>query len=138
MQKPRVILQLLDGRKLVIAPLVAPSANTFDHPFAALVPAFDAAERRQVDALANTLMDLGCSEFCCVGSEADELHDSLDAIIEEREAFDVVTTSETDSVEACEYFLFAAGGRQHELLALVSPHAELAALLETLAREGVS
>jgi hypothetical protein len=75
-------------------------------------------------------MDLGCIEFCCVGPQAEQLHDSLDGIVEERGALEVVTTWHTDYSEACEYFLFAAGGKPPTLLALISSRPDLAALLE--------
>lgn len=126
-------LVLSSGRSLVLGPLGLP-VDSFNRPFVALVPAFDADERQQVEAMAGPLMDLGCIEFCCVGPQAEQLHDSLDWIIEERGAPDVATTWHADYSDACEYFLFAAGGRPPTLFALVSGHSDLAALLEGEAR----
>jgi hypothetical protein len=108
--------------------------DTLARPFVALVPAFDAAERLQVEKLAGTLLEMGCVEFCCVGAEAELLHDSLDWIIEEREAFNVATTWHVDNGEACEYFLFAAGGKLPNLLAMVASHRDLEGALEEGAR----
>jgi len=75
-------------------------------------------------------MDRGCVEFCCVGLQAELLHDSIDEIVEKKGAFEVVTTWHTDYTDASEYFLFAAGGKSPTLLALVTSHPELVALLE--------
>lgn len=47
---------------------------------------------------------------------------------------DIVTTWITNETEACEYFLFAAGGAPGNLLAIVSDHPALAGLLEQVAR----
>lgn len=118
------------GRNLILGSLGASVDYSLRRPFVALVPAFDAGERQQVETMAGTLMDLGCMEFCCAGPQAEQLHDSLDGIIEERGALEVATTWHTDYSDACEYFLFAADGRPTTLLALISSHPELAALLE--------
>ena len=127
-------LVLSGGRKLVLDSLGTSVDYPLNRPFVALAPAFDAEERQRVEAIASTLMDLGCMEFCCVGPQAEQLHESLDEIVEERGALEVVTTWHTDYSDACEYFLFAAaGGRPPTLLALISSHRQLAALLEDAA-----
>lgn len=128
------IVVLSDGRNLVLGSLGAPVDYSLRRPFVTLVPAFDAGERQKVEAMTGILMELGCREFCCVGPEAEQLHDSLDGIIEERGALEVATTWHTDYSDACEYFLFAAGGRPPTLLALVSAHPDLTASLEAEAR----
>ena len=81
-------------------------------------------------------MDRGCVEFCCVGPQAELLHDALDEVLEERGALEVVTTWHTDDSDAAEYFLFAAGSKLPTLLALVAAHPELVALLEQEAGSG--
>ena len=123
-------LNLPGGRILILDSLVNSADLSATGPFAVLVPAFSPAERRQVEALAITLLDLGCTEFCSVGPEAERLHDALDVIIEGRGAFEIVTTWHTDYGDACEYFLFAAGGMLPTLLALVSAHPDLIAVLK--------
>jgi hypothetical protein len=122
--------EISGSRSLVLGSLEGSVNFSLQRPFVALVPAFDIGERHKVEAMAGTLLELGCMEFCCVGPQAEQLHDSLDEIIEVRGALEVVTTWHTDYSDACEYFLFAAGGKPRTLLALVSPHPELAALLK--------
>jgi len=80
--------------------------------------------------MANTVIEKGCVEFCCVGPEAEQLHDSLDWIVEEKGALEVVTTWHTDDADACEYFIHAAGGGSPSLLALVYSYPELVGRLE--------
>lgn len=94
-------------------------------PFAALVTASSQEELNEVIGVASSLLRLGCIEFCCVGSEAELLHDQLDVLIEEAGLFNVVTTWHEDAVEGCEYFLFGAGGQSLTLYGLISRHPEL-------------
>lgn len=93
--------------------------------FAVLLPAYSNQEISVSLGQAATLLDRRCIEFCCVGSRAEELHDRLDEVIEDREEFDVVTTFHADIEEACEYFLFAAGAAEPQLLAMVLDHPEI-------------
>ena len=123
-------LILSGGRRLVLGSLDTPIDHSFRQPFAALVPAFNEKERQKVGAIVDTLLDEGCIELCCVGPQAEQLHDSLDGIVEARGMLDVVTTWHSDYADACEYFLFAAGRKPPTLLALIAPHSELVALLE--------
>ncbi len=118
------------GRTVLLLSLEEALSAPLIRPFATLVPAFDERERLQVEALARPLMDRGCVEFCCVGPEAELLHDSIDEIFENIGALEVVTTSHTDHSDASEYFLFAAGGKPHTLLALVVSHPDLVARLQ--------
>ncbi|PPK76058.1 hypothetical protein B0F87_104148 [Methylobacter tundripaludum] len=94
-------------------------------PFSVLLPASNETECLEAGKFIPTLLEMGCMEFCCVGSESEFLHDEIDSIIEDRGAFEVVTTYDVDEVEGCEYFLFAAGGGANSLLALVSEHPNL-------------
>lgn len=97
----------------------------FPSPFVVLLPASNKIECLDAVGFIATFLDMGCIEFCCVGAEAEFLHDEIDSIIEDRRAFEVVTTYDLDDVEGCEYFLFAAGGGTKNLLALVSDHPNL-------------
>ena len=128
-------LVLSGDRKLVISSLDTSVEYTLHRPFVVLLPAFDVWERQQVEAKMSAFMDLGCIEFCCVGPQAEQLHDSLDGIIEDRGKLELITTSDTDYSEACEDFLFAAGGMSCTLLALISSHSELSAVLCDMAKE---
>jgi hypothetical protein len=107
------------------------SPASLNRPFATLMPAFDKEERSQAEIVAGQLITRGCVEFCSVGPEAEQLHDSIDELIARIEALEVVTTWHSDYSDASEYFLSAAGGRSSTLLALVVSHPELVALLET-------
>lgn len=127
-------LTLANNRKLIISTLSASSSDSLQRPFVTLLPAFNAAERQRAEAMTKGLLDLGGVEFCCVGPEAEQLHDALDEFIEERGTLDVVTTWHEDLTDACTYFLYAAAGGQAHLLALISSHPELQAMLEEEAR----
>ncbi|MES2822753.1 MAG: hypothetical protein V4732_04055 [Pseudomonadota bacterium] len=102
----------------------------FTPPFAVLLPASNRLDLLEAEAIIVALLETGCIEFCCVGSEAELLHDSIDSLIEDRAAFDVVTTFHLDEIDACEYFLFAAGGGVKSLLALVASHPKLVSRLQ--------
>ncbi|WP_438007156.1 hypothetical protein WME89_53040 [Sorangium sp. So ce321] len=118
------------SRKLVITSLGAPADHAIQRPFVTLLPAFNPSERQQAEAITMNLIDLGCVELCCVGPEAEQLHDALDSIIEVSSALDVVTTWHEDPTDACEYFLHAAAGGRAHLLALILSHPELQAVLQ--------
>jgi hypothetical protein len=123
------ILKLRDGRSLILGLLDEPLDYASGQQFVALLPAFSLAERQRVESLTSVLLDLGCRELCCVGPEAEELHDSLDELVEQRGATDLVTTWHRDHEDACEYFLHAASGGTLSLVALVSAHPDLEAVL---------
>jgi hypothetical protein len=129
---------LSNGRTLVFGSQDAPADLVLPKPFAALVTAFNRREREAVEVLAAKLVESGCSEICCVGPCAEELHDGLDRIVEARGLLAVVTTWHTNLHEACEHFLFAAVPGAPVLLALVAEHPELVGLLKELARDGAS
>jgi hypothetical protein len=105
------------GRKLIFGTLGEPIDHLAQGPFATRLPAFDVHEREKVEAMIGHLVDLGCVEICCVGSEAEKLHDSVDRLVEEAMALNVVTTWHADCLDACEYFLFAASGGEVPTLA---------------------
>lgn len=125
---------LAGNRKLVISSLGASADHSIQGPFVTLLPAFNPPERQQAEAITKDLIELGCVEFCCVGPEAEQLHDALDIIIEAINALDTVTTWHEDPTDACEYFLHAATGGRANLLALILSHPELQAMLEAEAR----
>ncbi|MGK3985804.1 hypothetical protein WME99_22345 [Sorangium sp. So ce136] len=127
-------ITLAGNRKLVISSLGASADHSIQRPFVTLLPAFNPPERQQAEAITKDLIDLGCVEFCCVGHEAEQLHDALDNIIEARNALEVVTTWHEEPSDACEYFLYAAAGGRANLLALLLSHPELQAMLEEDAR----
>jgi hypothetical protein len=126
---------LRDGRELRIDSLPASLDASVKRSHVVLVPAFNEVELDQVASLLGELIALGCKEFCCVGPEAELLHDTLDEILVPQGLIEVVTTWHTDYLDACEYFLLAAGGREGALLALIAAHPELVALLEAGARQ---
>jgi hypothetical protein len=127
-------LSLGGNRKLIITSVGVPADHSIQPPFVMLLPAYSAPERQQVEALTKELISLGCVELCCVGPEAELLHDALDEIIEAEDALQVVTTWIEDPSDASEYFLHAAAGGRANLLALIHSHPELQAMLEEEAR----
>lgn len=121
--------ELASGRQLTMLELQESVSIATKAPFAALLPAFQLSERTVVIELFQSLLRAGCIEFCCVGPEAELLHDELDILLEAQNALDVITTWHLEAAEACEYFIWAAGGGRTDLLALTSTHSELSELL---------
>lgn len=117
------------NRKLIISGF-GESLEPIQAPFVTLLPAFNAAERHQAEAKAELLLTLGSVALCCVGPEAEQLHDALDVIMEARGALEVVTIWHEDLADACEYFLYAAAGASATLLALIASHPKVQAILE--------
>jgi hypothetical protein len=109
-----------------------------NEPFPVMLPAFNGMERSAAEGMVAGLINSGCREFCCVGQQAEQLHDAIDWIIEDRHALDIVTTWHQDIVEACEYFLFAAGIGTNCRIALVSEHAAVVSLLLNLVGGGTT
>jgi hypothetical protein len=122
-------LDFLSGRKVVLAPFINSVDFKLPRPFAALLPANNAADCRLAEKILAALHVMGCIEICCVGTFAEQMHDQLDGIIESSETIEVVTTWFNDKHEACEYFLFAAGGGDLSLLAIIIDQPELVDLL---------
>jgi hypothetical protein len=120
------------GRSVLIAGLMETLPAAITRPFSALLPAYGEQEISECVRLVAGLLDLGCNEISCVGSRAEELHDLIDEVVEDREQFDVVTTFDTEAEEACEYFLFTAGAGESALLAMVSDHPEIVSRLESI------
>ena len=125
---------LSGDRKLIVSALGALPDESIRRPFATLLPAFSASERHQAEAMTTKLVDMGCVEFCCVGPESEQLHDALDEVIEARGVLGVVTTWHVDVLDACEHFLYAAGGERATLLALIAAHPSVEAKLKEEAR----
>lgn len=119
-------LLLSNGRTALIGAPGCPLSG-LQAAFAALVPAFSPSERREIEGMVPDLLERGCAQLCCVGPEAELLHDAIDDLLEERGALAVVTTWHGDLADAREYFLYAVG--ELDLLALVARHPELKALL---------
>ncbi|MCP5468595.1 MAG: hypothetical protein H7A32_04935 [Deltaproteobacteria bacterium] len=103
-------------------------------PFAVMITAFSQEELNKVLAIVTSLLSLGCKEFCCVGPKAELLHDQIDLLIEKTGSLDVVTTWHEDVVEACEYFLFGAGGQSLVLYGLISQYPELLDVMASVAQ----
>jgi hypothetical protein len=97
-----------------------------------MLPAYD-EDLDASAAIAADLVDLGCAEICCVGPRAEELHDSIDGIVEDKGALHVVTTWHVGLEEGSEYFVDAAAGRPFLLMGLVADHPDLAAALRRMA-----
>ncbi|WP_373085473.1 hypothetical protein [Sneathiella sp.] len=123
-----------DNREIAIGSLSDFSVENISTPFAILVAAFSQQELDEVVGLAKDLIELGCKEFCCVGVEAERLHDQLDHLIEDSGSYDIVTTWHDNLVEGCEYLLFGAGGQQIALFGLVSKHPEILEALKKAAQ----
>ena len=104
-------------------------------PFAVLLTASDSQEQKEVLGISKKLLNLGCKEFCCIGQNAELLHDHLDLLLEEDGQIDVVTTWHENIIDGCEYFLFGAGGQSLTLYALISDHLELLDALILTAQE---
>ncbi|WP_176462260.1 hypothetical protein [Ralstonia solanacearum] len=98
--------------------------------FVALLPAFDGDERANVKSLVPFLLKGRCEQFCCVGLESEALHDEIDDILEELKMTDVVTTYHLDVVDACDYFIFAAGAFSASFVALVADHLDVVSALK--------
>lgn len=123
-------ISLNGGRKLTFDSVAGLGEIAIQPPFVALLPAYCLTDRQQGEVVASRLISSGCVEFCCVGPEAEVLHDALDAVIEGEGALDVVTTWVGDPMEACEYFLHAAAGGCANLLALTQCHVDLQMILQ--------
>ena len=114
-----------ENKTVLIGSLSDELPSNLVSPFAVLLPATNKSECMEVKAIATAFLDKGCIDFCFVGKYAESLHDFLDCMIEDQGMFSVVTTAHLDEVEACEYFLFAAGGGSVPLLALVMQNENL-------------
>jgi hypothetical protein len=116
-------------RRVMVSGLSVEALQEALLPTAALLPAYSAQESVYALSLVEGLARSGCVELCCIGPEAELLHDQIDEVLEGRGMIDVVTTFHTDEIDGCEYFLFAANGAAGNLLALIEGHP---ALLRTL------
>lgn len=91
-------------------------------PFAVMLPGFNDAERSAAENIVAQLIDSGCGEFGCIGEQAEQLHDAIDWIVEDKQVLKIVTTWHHDIAEGCDYFVAAAGGGTPGLVALVLEH----------------
>jgi hypothetical protein len=99
--------------------------------FVALLPAFDDGELEQAVGMTKRLLELGCVELVCVGPRSEELHDSLDVVVEEMDMSAVLTNWHADAREGCWYFLYASGaGEAEQFVAFVAARPELIAMLD--------
>ena len=96
-------------------------------PYAAMLPAFQSSD--VTEELVTQLLSTGCIDICCVGPNAESVHDNVDDF-RERNGFAVIaTTWHADTDDACEYFIHAAGGRLPLLIAVVSKHPDVCSKL---------
>lgn len=123
----RLIVLSLGERGEIAARIARPG-------FATLLPAFTDDERNAAAVLAAELVDLGCAEFCCLGPDSEELHDSIDVMIEDKERIEVVTTWHKSIDEGCEYFVHVAASQPRQLVALVGDHPLIAQSLKRIVR----
>ena len=99
-------------------------------PLALLLPAFHEQERDRAYAAVQLLPPLAVVEICCLGPEAELLHDKIDAHLEDQMLINVVTTWHTDWEDGKFYFLsLAGGGDELTLIAAVADHPDLVSLL---------
>jgi hypothetical protein len=56
-----------------------------------------------------SVVNCGYMEFCCIGPNAEEVHDSIDDEMAAKDTLGIVTTWFNDEKEACEYFVYALG-----------------------------
>lgn len=115
---------------LHVAPLtgVIPEYPAGDFGF--LLPAFDDAECDKVLALVPHLLATNCAQITCLGLKAEKLHDEIDTLVEDAGRFNILTTYDSDLLEACEYFIFAAGSSVTHLVALIGDHPEVVSILD--------
>ena len=125
----------IEDREVLVCSPTEMLAIQITNPFAVLVSSQYEKERGEVLSLFGALLERGCKEICCIGTDAELLHDQFDQLIEDAGAVHVATTWHEDIVEGCEYFLFSAGGQSVDLYALISQHPELLNVLISVARE---
>ena len=82
-----------------------------------------------------SLLRLNCSQVTCAGLKAEKLHDEIDNIIEGAGRFNILTTFDVSALEACEYFIFAAGSSVAHLVALVADHPDIVKILDGVIEE---
>lgn len=115
-------------------PLSVETKKKLSKPFNLLVAASDFSDASSFNSIIlREMIELGCREICCVGKNSESLHDSIDSIIEDIEAFEVVTTWHTDIEEGVDYFIRFAGGRPNCLLAITDNDENItSAILESI------
>lgn len=102
--------------------------------FILLLPAYGELDISNSLAAARSSLSSNCKEYCCVGPFAAKLEDKIDWFLEDAGCF-IATSSSSDAVEACEYFLFGSdGGVAPNLIAAVSNHPELVDILRKIVR----
>ena len=98
-------------------------ASGVSAPFAALLVCEHDADlaRQRVDEIVERLLSSGCRYFVCSGGLAEELHDLIDAALEQRGQEDIVTTFHPGESpqDVAEFFLRCASIDMRGLVALV-------------------
>ena len=134
MTPARILLN--DGRVMMLGSLQTARdcvSSLSPGPFVVLLPAFSGTDIREAEAVAPDLLAPGCAEICCIGGLAEDLHDRLDCLIEDRGVLSIATTWDRDFDEGTEYFVTAAGGGTPDLCVLVSRHPMVVDRLRILA-----
>ncbi|HNN97411.1 MAG TPA: hypothetical protein PKI03_34320 [Pseudomonadota bacterium] len=124
---------LFGNRTLVLVDSSESEALTkLNNPFAILLPAETSTPGPQQKRMIGVAIAHGCVEFCCIGRYAEALHDSIDAMLEERELFNVVTTWHMNEPleESIHYFINLAGSKPPTLVAVFDQACELQQLLQ--------
>ena len=98
-------------------------------PLVALLRAEERWDPAPLERLVVALLERGCIQFCCVGARAEEVHDAIDWIVEERDRLEIVTTWHAERVEAVDYVRCTAGLAGANVLALVEGDPTLVELL---------
>lgn len=103
-----------------------------NNPFAILLSAETSAPGPQQKRIIDVAIAHGCVEFCCIGRYAEELHDSIDTMLEERELFKIVTTWHINEPleESIHYFINLAGSKPSTLVAVFDKECELQQMLQ--------
>ena len=121
------------SRTLVLVDSSESEALTkLNNPFALLLPAETGTPGPQQKRIIDVALAHGCVEFCCIGRYAEELHDSIDTMLEERELFNVVTTWHMNEPleESIHYFINLAGSKPPTLVAVFDQECELQQMLQ--------
>jgi hypothetical protein len=108
-------------RLVLLGPTETEVFASLHGPFALLLLAEAKMPSADFQDMIHAALVNGCVEFCCMGKYSEELHDSIDALLEERGLVQIVTTWHGDEPleESLYYFVNLAGSRPPTLLAMV-------------------
>jgi hypothetical protein len=127
-EKPSEAVELV----LAIAPFSEYEKVRIVGAFVTLVVADSSSEVDMAMGLLPSILSDGCRHVCCMGRYAEELHDCIDAVVEDLALLDVVTTWHDSASDACEYIVLVAG-RDVSTALVLSPMAVVPRLLSEFA-----